>query len=325
MRLFISWSGEQSRAVAVALRSWLPLVLDDKVKPFMSAEDIERGSRGLDRIAMELEGAGFGIVVVSSTNQLSSWMNFEAGALGKSVASGFVAPLLVGMTDTDVVGPMKQFQNTEASDKEAVLALVQSINRALPSDQLSTGTVRVLFEAHWPDLQEAVTGALRLEPVVSSSVREPSDLLDEVLSTVRSLQRDVAALGTTVFDGRGVSALFPDDFVAELRTTLRRLEVGARIVEGRLGTDASVVTLLLSESATPPSTNLLGNLKILAKRYRREVHVVAFGGATITVTGNPSNRSEKEQQELHELRLEEMRLEAEIDRAYEADQEAGEV
>lgn len=51
MKIFISWSGTRSRAMAVALRNWLPDVVQ-AFKPFMSEEDIEKGRRGLDVIAV---------------------------------------------------------------------------------------------------------------------------------------------------------------------------------------------------------------------------------------------------------------------------------
>ncbi|MFJ6002734.1 hypothetical protein [Arthrobacter sp. NPDC092385] len=170
----------------------MPKVLDNKVKPFVSSHDIDKGDRGLTKIAAELEASKYGIVVVTRSNQDSPWINFEAGALGRSLTDSRVAPLLVGLSDADVKGPLKQFQNSSASDRDAVLALVRSLNRVL-DDSLSDGTLDVTFNAHWPELEIAISGAPSEESLPQVR-REDKDLLEEVLTTVRSLQRDVARL-----------------------------------------------------------------------------------------------------------------------------------
>lgn len=226
MQVFISWSGKQSKHVALALRTWLPQLLDGKVTPFVSSEDIDKGDRGLNKIADELETSTYGILVVTPSNQNSPWINFEAGALGKSLNTSKVAPLLVGLTDSDVNGPIKQFQNSEASDREAVLSLIKSLNKAM-KEPLSEGTVEVLFKEHWPKLEKVIQAAPSDGGTEPTPKRGEADLLDEVLTTVRSLQRDVARMQRT-FDR--TAGLFPqnDDAISDQ-------EVGMKIMKA-LGT-----------------------------------------------------------------------------------------
>src|SRR5581483_8186823 len=109
MKVFISWSGKRSRAVAVALRDWLPGVINS-VEPFVSSEDIYAGSRWQKEIAEQLESTNFGIVCVTKENQHAPWLNFEAGALAKAVESSYVVPLAVDLKPTDVEIPLGQFQ-----------------------------------------------------------------------------------------------------------------------------------------------------------------------------------------------------------------------
>jgi hypothetical protein len=89
MKVFLSWSGEKSRAVATALRAWLPYV-NAEVEPWMSESDIEPGARWSAEIAKELESTSFGIACVTSGNQGSPWLNFEAGALAKQLSTSRV-------------------------------------------------------------------------------------------------------------------------------------------------------------------------------------------------------------------------------------------
>ena len=53
MKVFISWSGENSHKVATALHDWLPYIIQ-AVKPFMSSGDILKGERWTDVLAREL-------------------------------------------------------------------------------------------------------------------------------------------------------------------------------------------------------------------------------------------------------------------------------
>lgn len=61
MKVFISWSGERSQALAQALRDWLPMVLY-YVEPWLSHSDIEAGERWAHEVAKELEVSKFGIL-----------------------------------------------------------------------------------------------------------------------------------------------------------------------------------------------------------------------------------------------------------------------
>ncbi len=50
MKLFISWSGARSEYIAEVLREWLPNVIQ-AVCPWMSASDIDKGSRWSSNLA----------------------------------------------------------------------------------------------------------------------------------------------------------------------------------------------------------------------------------------------------------------------------------
>jgi hypothetical protein len=126
MKLFISWSGELSQRLALHLGAWLPNVLPF-VEAWVSSEDIPKGVRWGAELATQLEGTDSGIVCLVPDNLNAAWLNFEAGALSKSVTEGHVHPFLFGLDSHDLVGPISQFQATRFS-KDDVHKLVKALN-----------------------------------------------------------------------------------------------------------------------------------------------------------------------------------------------------
>lgn len=195
MQLFISWSGEWSKRVAVIFRDWIPLVVQS-VQPYMSAEDIEKGARWSGELAERLEECSFGIICLTPDNLTSSWVHFEAGALAKSVERSRVSPFLFGLSPPQVIGPLVQFQATE-THKDDILRLIESINRACGDSGLGPVRLERVFEAMWPEL-EVQLGALAHEMSRTQDeapMRDPRDMLEEVLQLVRGQSRILATLG----------------------------------------------------------------------------------------------------------------------------------
>lgn len=80
MRVFLSWSGERSRAAASALSELLPDVMP-ALSPWMSEHDIAAGARWGHELAVRLEDAGFGVICLTPENIGVPWLLYEAGAL----------------------------------------------------------------------------------------------------------------------------------------------------------------------------------------------------------------------------------------------------
>jgi len=125
MDVFISWSGERSRAAAEALRGWLPMIIN-AAKPFLSVTDIEKGTRWATELASKLQSAKAGILCLTPSNIHADWLLFEAGALSKTVENPFICPLLIGLEPSDIKGPLAQFQATRAT-KEDLLQLLKTL------------------------------------------------------------------------------------------------------------------------------------------------------------------------------------------------------
>src|SRR4051794_9725904 len=104
MRVFISWSGEKSHTVAVALRDWLPSVMHG-LEPFVSSKDIDGGAYWRAEVSANIAAADFGVLCVTRDNRLAPWLNFEGGALANSVHDRRVVPFAVDLAPVDIGDP----------------------------------------------------------------------------------------------------------------------------------------------------------------------------------------------------------------------------
>lgn len=153
MKIFLSWSGDQSRGIAECFHNWLPKVLQ-YCKPYMSQRDIKKGDRWLGNINRELKDCQYGIAFLTKANVESPWLNFEAGALSKEL-DGKLSPVLHGLETNSLIGPLKQFQATTSLEKEQVADLVKSINSCSSDiERLDESILKEIFEVWWPKLKE---------------------------------------------------------------------------------------------------------------------------------------------------------------------------
>ena len=187
MKVFISWSGERSKAVAEELRQWLKLVIQS-VDPWISSHDIDAGARWLDELNKELSENSFGIICLTAENQTKPWILFEAGALAKTIGSSHVVPYLIDLEPPNIEsGPLTQFQAKRANEKET-WELMQAINKNLDT-RLSDKHLEDTFKMFWPRLDEKLKN-LPLSKPSQTPERSESDMIKETLELVRQTARE---------------------------------------------------------------------------------------------------------------------------------------
>lgn len=153
----------------------------------MSLTDVHAGSRWQFEVAGELHCTNFGIICVTSENQRSPWLNFEAGALAKRLNSGHVIPLAIDLEASDVQYPLGQFQG-QPLDEEGVMRIVLAINSACERP-LDSNVLERSVRLWWPELESDIARAFSAVQVSDGRVRTERDLLEEVLNTVRTIAR----------------------------------------------------------------------------------------------------------------------------------------
>ena len=151
MEIFISWSGELSKELGEIFSKWIPAVLQ-VVKPYFTPDDIEKGSRWSNEIAKELQESEIGIIVLTRDNLLNSWIMFEAGALSKQMETSKICVILFGLENTDLVGPLVQFQTTSFKKGDMKKLVVE-----LDDDEFWLGPLRRNLGAVIKDAQVQLT------------------------------------------------------------------------------------------------------------------------------------------------------------------------
>jgi len=187
MKVFVSWSKEQSRDIGIAFAAWLPGVLQECSDPFIST-DLVKGDAWFDTITTQLADAKVGIVFITPENMDETWLNFESGAMLTKFGKQRLCPVLVGMTKADYLGPLKNIQMTEFDDQQDMLKLMQSLNGECDRS-IADGVLAETFLDRWPKLVSAVSDAasLRSKPSKSPQKRPLDSKVDEVLELVREL------------------------------------------------------------------------------------------------------------------------------------------
>lgn len=185
MRVFISWSGETSRALARCLRDWIPGVVQ-AARPYFTPDDVVKGSRWSGDIARELAESSIGIICLTRDNLEAPWLMFEAGALAKNLDRARVCPLLFGLEPTDIKGPLVHFQAAPFGHRE-MRRVVGMINQELRDSALKASVLDSVFDMWWPRLEEAVDNVMASNLTAGEPERAERDILEEVLSLTRAL------------------------------------------------------------------------------------------------------------------------------------------
>jgi hypothetical protein len=186
MKVFIAWSGDRGKQIALALRALISSVIQ-AVEPWVSETEIRPGARWRAELYRQLEEITFGIIVLTAENMHAPWINFEAGALSKKVGESSVCPYLVGIPEpADVTGPLEDFQMLQAG-QDGTLTLLREINGHLSNGKLEDGQLVKTFGFFWPELDKALKSLPFMAP--QREKRDSRELLEEILERVRTIER----------------------------------------------------------------------------------------------------------------------------------------
>lgn len=193
MKVFVSWSGSVSQTVAKTLHQYIPVIIQS-ADVFFSQEDIEKGANWDSILQEKLSNSSYGIVCLTPQNIDAPWINFEAGAIAKTLDSR-VSSLLIGVNPSDLNGPLTRFQATR-TNRGDFFKLIQGINRTT-DHPLDNSLLERSFDASWPKIEESLRSAeeaalkaQRSGKSYSPSEPNPQEL---ILQTVRDIASQISS------------------------------------------------------------------------------------------------------------------------------------
>lgn len=197
MKVFISWSGELSKSVAEHLKKWIPCIIQS-IDVFFSPEDIEKGENWDSKITQVLSECNYGIICLTPQNVSAPWINFEAGAIAKSLDSR-VSCLMANIKPSDIKGPLSRYQATKLEEKD-FFRLISEINKAT-DHPLDESRLSNAFDAMWPQLNQNLTETLSID-----ADTPPKELEDDPIEEILQLLRKVSSIVSSPAD------LLPPDY-----------------------------------------------------------------------------------------------------------------
>jgi hypothetical protein len=197
LQVFLSWSGDRSKALAKVLLEWLPTVVQG-CEVFLSEKGIEPGEPWQEKLMTALARAQFGVICITRDNADEPWLLFEAGALSKRQREAGVRSVPFFLDDP-VRGdhPLGSYQGKNA-DKPGTFELLNVLWDACGCWTENQELRKDLFELRWPALESQIA-QVRQRPETlktkgwSANIPRPTRADREVLKRMRPEMKDHAA------------------------------------------------------------------------------------------------------------------------------------
>ena len=193
VKVFISWSGEKSKAVAKLLKTWISDMIQ-AIDPWVSDDNLERGVIWFSEISKALREVDVGIICLTEENKNAPWILFETGALSGGADDPRICTFLVDLDPADVQQPLSQYNHTFPT-KESLYSLIKTLNSKLDKDQLDTAKLNRIFEHSWTEFETKFNEILKQygdNKPPKPKTREEL-LLEEVLYSVRTIEKKLAS------------------------------------------------------------------------------------------------------------------------------------
>lgn len=152
-KIFISWSGDNSKQIAIELKNILQtnIFKETGLECFVSDIDITSGDDWWNKIKKELKECRLGIVCITKENLKAPWIFFESGAM---VARDLkVIPLLFNCDFSSLNGtPIANKHMVDFYNQDKFLKMIISINKDLSLTDISDENLNIISQKNYKDM-----------------------------------------------------------------------------------------------------------------------------------------------------------------------------
>jgi TIR domain len=163
VKVFISWSGNRSEAVAKALKSLIEGVLPD-AEGWLSYMSLMPGALWTPELLSQIAESSYGVLCLTSENAASPWILFEAGGLTASLQGRYVCPYLLDVSPRRLEKPLSLL-NAATANNESTYALLKAINSQRKDQKpMQDRWLRSVFDNNWAMFNEELGRARQMTP-----------------------------------------------------------------------------------------------------------------------------------------------------------------
>lgn len=201
-KIFVSWSGENSNQIAIALKEILQnnIFKDTCLDCFVSDVDISSGDDWWNKIKTELKKCKLGIVCITKENLRAPWVYFESGAM---VARDLkLIPLLVNcdfkaLNNTPIATKhMVDFYNQEKFN-----TMIRTINKELNLLQINDSNLDLISINGYKELISMLSPTLKR--LKAMRVFNEKYIYPQKINTVNL---------NTIYISASMSSISPDEY-----------------------------------------------------------------------------------------------------------------
>ncbi len=170
--VFLSWSKNLAKEIAVKFRDDLEFIFGSRVTIFFSPDDIKSGQKAFNEINRQLNVTNYGVFIITEENKSAPWIFYEAGAIAKDEKRCRVMVMLAGVgNDALQDTPLQQYQNCRLCEEGYKKIFMDIYELCSVRDKESTVLERI--SARWKE------NCREYEELMGTYVQTPENTVQE--------------------------------------------------------------------------------------------------------------------------------------------------